>query len=375
MFGIFRRAMTKALKSSQPRKMIAAALAVQKVAIKALQPARKKRVVASKPNSAAKPRARLGETVRRINAGGMPAKGVAPAVKPAIPRGASFKTGHYADPIGKRSYKLYRPARALGPDAMLPLIVMLHGCTQTPDDFAVGTAMNLLADELGFLVAYPAQPMGANAKKCWNWFQPSDQSRGGGEPALIAGITRQIIRDHPVDRARVYIAGLSAGGAAAAIIASAYPDIFAAAGVHSGLPIGAAQNAVAALMVMQAGSLGVRQSVAMPTIVFHGDADVTVHPGNGHAVAARAASTFPDLKQAVKNGKTGPHRYTRTVYRARDRKSYCEHWVIAGGGHAWSGGNPAGSFTNAHGPNASREMLRFFLQHSVPADAAARPAP
>ena len=252
MFGIFRRAMTKALKSSQPRKMVAAALAVQKVAIKALQPARKKRMATSKPKPLTKPRARLGETVRRINAGGMPAKAVAPAIKPAMPRGASFKVGHFADATGKRSYKIYRPARALGTDATLPLVVMLHGCTQTPDDFAVGTAMNRLADELGFLVAYPAQPIGANAKKCWNWFQPSDQSRDGGEPALIAGITRQIIRDHPVDTGRVYIAGLSAGGAAAAIIASAYPDIFAAAGVHSGLPIGAAQNAVVALMVMQA---------------------------------------------------------------------------------------------------------------------------
>ena len=374
MFGIFRRAMTKALKSSQPRKMVAAALAVQKVAIKALQPARKQRAATSKPKPLPKPRARLGETVRRVNAGGMPAKAAAPAIKTAVARGASFKVGHFSDATGKRSYKLYRPSHATLPNSALPLVVMLHGCTQNPDDFAVGTAMNRLADELGFLVAYPAQPIGANAKKCWNWFQPADQSRDGGEPALIAGITRQIIRDHPVDRARVYIAGLSAGGAAAAIIASAYPDIFAAAGVHSGLPIGAAQNAVVALMVMQAGSLGVRQSVAMPTIVFHGDADTTVHPGNGHAVAARAAATFPALTEAVKTGRTGPHKYTRTVYRARDRKSYCEHWVIAGGGHAWSGGNPAGSFTNAHGPDASREMLRFFLQHNIAAGAGARPA-
>ena len=366
MFRMFKRAMTKALKLTGPRKILATALAFQKVATQVTKPARKQRAAASKPKTTTtKPRAPLGETVRRIGAGGMPARPLAKTIKTALPRGASFKIGQYSDPHGARAYKLYRPALAVGPDAGVPLVVMLHGCTQTPDDFALGTGMNRLADEMGFMVAYPAQPIGANRKKCWNWFLPTDQSRDAGEPALIAGITNHVMRENPVDRQRVYVAGLSAGGAAAAIVANAYPDIFAAAGVHSGLPIGAAQNAVSALLVMRVGSSGIRQSVQMPTIIFHGDGDTTVHPRNGRAVAARAVATFADLSEVVKTGKSGTQKYVRTSYNARNRKSYCELWALEGAGHAWSGGNPAGSFADVAGPDASREMLRFFLQHRL----------
>jgi len=198
----------------------------------------------------------------------------------------------------------------------MPLVIMPHGCTQTLDDFATGTGMNRLADECGLMVAYPAQRVSANRNRCWNWFQPADQARDGGEPALIAGIVRQILRDHPADARRVYIAGLSAAGAAAAIVANAYPDIFAAAGVHSGLPIGAAHDPVSAFLAMCAGSLGSHQSVAMPTIIFHGDADLTVNPRNGRAVAARAFGSFPQLTETVRNSSKGGHKFGKTAHRA-----------------------------------------------------------
>jgi poly(hydroxyalkanoate) depolymerase family esterase len=317
----------------------------------------------------ARPRMGLGETLRSLAARRMPASldiGISGVPQPApdpLPDGASFTTESYANAAGTRDYKLYVPANRAG--QRLPLIVMLHGCTQSPDDFAAGTRMNALAEEHGFLVAYPDQPASANAQKCWNWFSPSDQRRDRGEPSLIAGITQRIMRDHPVDASRVYIAGLSAGGAAAATMGDAYPDLYAAVGVHSGLPTGAARDLPSAFSAMRQGAPGAgRRSRFVPTIVFHGDRDETVHPRNGNAVAAQSTASANGLSSTVQRGQspTG-HAYSRMVYADASGGTLCEQWTIHGAGHAWAGGSSSGSFTDPRGPDASREMLRFFLEH------------
>jgi poly(hydroxyalkanoate) depolymerase family esterase len=245
---------------------------------------------------------------------------------------------------------------------------MLHGCTQSPDDFAAGTRMNSLAEEHTCLVAWPAQPASANASKCWNWFEPRDQQHGRGEPSLIAGITRRVMRDYAVDAERVYVAGLSAGAAAAAIMGATYPDLYAAIGVHSGLACGAARDLPSAFAAMgQGGVVAVRgpgQYRHVPTIVFHGDRDSTVHPRNGDQVIAQSASGATGLQVKVERGRApGGHAYSRTLHADVHGQTILEQWVVHGAGHAWSGGNPAGSYTDPRGPDATREMLRFFLEH------------
>jgi poly(hydroxyalkanoate) depolymerase family esterase len=267
----------------------------------------------------------------------------------------------------------------------LPLIVMLHGCKQNPDDFAAGTRMNELAEATQCLVLYPAQSRSANSGGCWNWFNGGDQQRDRGEPSIIAGMTRKVIATYPVDPRRVYIAGLSAGGAMAAIMGTTYAELYAAVGVHSGLPHAAAHDVMSAFAAMRKGPaaarerLGIDESTVappLPTIVFHGDRDATVHPSNGEQVISQAtpiavadgvvdAVTAPPPVVSVEQGRaSGGHAYTRTVHRdATGRASGIEHWLVHGAGHAWSGGDTSGSYTDPKGPNASREMLRFFLEH------------
>ncbi len=285
-----------------------------------------------------------------------------------VSQGGQFVARTHTGAGGSRRYKLFIPSTAA--DVELPLIVMLHGCTQSPDDFAAGTGMNELAEMHGCLVAYPGQTKSANAQKCWNWFNPADQRRDQGEPALIAGITRDIINNHAVDRRRVYIAGLSAGGAAAAVLGVVYPDLFAAVGVHSGLPCGAARDIPSAFAAMRDGpavspprSHGSNRPV--PTIVFHADKDATVHPRNGdHIIAQSGAGT--GLQPTVTRGQVpGGRAYTRSVYTDANGRAMLEQWLVHGAGHAWSGGSAAGSYTDPLGPHASREMLRFFLEHRL----------
>jgi len=328
-----------------------------------------------------------------------------------------FTEDSFTAAAGTRLYKLFEPSGFAGPR---PLVLMLHGCTQNPDDFAAGTRMNELAESEGFFVLYPAQAPRSNASKCWNWFVPADQRRGHGEPAYLAALIRHIAATRPIDPDRIYVAGLSAGGAMAAILAREYPEIFAAAGVHSGLPPGAAHDVGSAFAAMKsgvlapapatwpgpltaqmAGGLPLRTPLAAwpsamplatppaderaetetgrsgarggaetgaPVIVFHGDGDKTVHPINGdHVVdAVLGPATWEASRQQVP-AQAGQRAYTRVVYQhsggGADGASRAESWLVQGAGHAWSGGSTTGSYTDAAGPDASREMLRFFLAH------------
>ena len=286
-----------------------------------------------------------------------------PTVKPG-PSG-QFLSGSHADPkAGTREYKLFVPPASF--TEPLPLLVMLHGCTQNPDDFAAGTKMNEAALERGFYVLYPAQTQHANSSRCWNWFKHNHQKRGRGEPALIAGMTRDVMSRYNIDPQRVYVAGLSAGGAMAAILGDAYPDLFAAVGVHSGLATGSASNVQTALGVMQTGAPpSARTTASPPTIVFHGDKDATVSPVNGEQVLAASAGARRAETQRARsaNGRD----YTQRTYKDDGGRVVAEHWAVHGAGHAWSGGSARGSYTDSTGPDASQEMLRFFLANPLPA--------
>ena len=271
------------------------------------------------------------------------------------------------------AYKLFVPT-GLDADAVPPLLVMLHGCTQSPDDFARGTRMNALAQQAGYVVAYPAQSAKNNPGKCWNWFRSGDQQRGRGEAALLAALTSHLVATHRLDEHRVYVAGLSAGGAMAAVLGHAYPDIFAAIGVHSGLPHQAAHDLPSALAAMRQGTVA-RDTPAtpavVPVIVFHGDRDTTVDPCNGAAVLAQSIGAKPGdggatpapLATIVRGSTLSGRAFTQTIYTGADGTVVAEQWVVHDAGHAWFGGDAAGSYTDPAGPDASAQMLRFFSSH------------
>ena len=288
----------------------------------------------------------------------------APTVKPG-PDGQFIAGSHAEGTAGSRQYKLYIPPASF--DEPLPLVVMLHGCTQNPDDFAAGTGMNEAALKRGFYVLYPTQTQHANSSRCWNWFKHNHQKRGRGEPALLAGMTRDVMSRYNIDPQRVYVAGLSAGGAMAAILGDAYPDLFAAVGVHSGLATGSATNVQTALSVMQTGAApaGARTTASPPTIVFHGDSDATVNPVNGEQVLAASAGVNKAETKRAKS--TNGRDYTQRIYKESGGRVVAEHWAVHGAGHAWSGGSARGSYTDGTGPDASEEMLRFFLANTLPA--------
>jgi poly(hydroxyalkanoate) depolymerase family esterase len=305
--------------------------------------------------------------------GGLGYRAAAPILAD-LPNGAEFLACTFSNQAGSRPYKLYVPSGYHGQS--VPLIVMLHGCTQSPDDFATGTRMNATAEEHTCFVAYPGQTNSANMQKCWNWFSAADQRRDAGEPSLIAGITREVMRDYAIDPRRVYIAGLSAGGAAAAIMGDAYPDLYAAIGVHSGLACGAARDMPSAFAAMRGngdlaprsghtGPTGSRPRV-VPAIVFHGDKDTTVNPRNADSVVAQSGQGALLMRRVEKGQAAAGLPYSRILHADASGETVVEQWVIHGAGHAWSGGSPAGSYTLPQGPDATGEMVRFFLEHPLP---------
>ena len=291
------------------------------------------------------------------------------AAKVRRPSAGTFVDGRFSGPQGTLDYTLYTPLGSTR--RRLPLLVMLHGCAQSAGDFAAGSGMNAVADELGFLVLYPQQSTSSNLGRCWNWHRPGDQERGAGEPAAIAGLTRHVIALCKANRDRVYIAGLSAGGAAAAIIGAAYPDLYVAVGVHSGLArgdIGTLRGAIAAMRNGARTGGGGKTPRPLPTIVFHGDQDNVVHPSNagGFLLHLQRSSAAPLFSRAEQGRSPGGRHFTRSIYRHGPADVRLEDWRVHGGGHGWSGGRAFASYTDPAGPDASRAMAHFFLARRRP---------
>jgi poly(hydroxyalkanoate) depolymerase family esterase len=292
-----------------------------------------------------------------------------------------FIDGTFSNEAGTRRYKLYIPSGYDG--RPVPLIGMLHGCTQPVENLAAGTRMNMLAETHTFLVVYPQQSSHANRATCWNWWRTGDQQRGAGEPALIAGLTQELMARYRVDPRRVYLAGISAGGALTAIMGATYPDLYAAIGVHSGVAYGTAHGVLSALAVMRRGREGValpatrrngRAAVPprfVPLILFQGDHDRVVHPSNADWVIDQWLDACKRLTGAQgvefteqRDVAPGGRAYTRTIYQASGGYSLMEQWTVHGADHGWSGGSPQEAWTDPQGPDASREMVRFFLAHA-----------
>ncbi|MGR3380663.1 extracellular catalytic domain type 1 short-chain-length polyhydroxyalkanoate depolymerase [Roseovarius indicus] len=271
--------------------------------------------------------------------------GLTPAGQPhatqPVPEGGTWELRRYAGSTGSRDYRLFVPAEG----APKGLLVMLHGCTQNPEDFARGTRMNHAAEKADLAVAWPQQAPAHNPQSCWNWFRPEDQRREGGEPALLAALTQEVAAELGLPQGRKAVAGLSAGGAMAAILAVTHSDVFVAAGVHSGLPAGAARDMGSAFAAMRGGAQ-VEQGDGAPLIVLHGAADTTVSAANAEALVP------PGGVETRHEG--GGRRWTRRI-----APSGSELWRVEGAGHAWFGGDRAGSYADPAGPDASTEIIRF----------------
>lgn len=336
------------------------------------------------PPRAERLRKPLSEVVRTLRAGkgvaleglsfelpnfnGLPGMGqTAPTPQLPLPEGAKFLDLRFDCAAGARRYRLYVPATA--GEGLQGMVVMLHGCTQNPEDFAAGTGMNALAEARRLLVVYPAQTGGDNSMSCWNWFRPGDQTRDAGEPAILAGLAQSLRDEYAVPADRVFVAGLSAGGAMAAILGETYPELFSAIGVHSGLPYAAANDVLSAFTAMR-GPTGITRPAspdgagskdAPRVIVFHGSADTTVHPSNAGRIVADQEGRHGRTSRSEQTASSETRGYTRLIAEGEDGAHAIECWMIEGAAHAWAGGSAAGTYTDPRGPDASAAMVRFFL--------------
>jgi poly(hydroxyalkanoate) depolymerase family esterase len=310
----------------------------------------------------------LGEVLGALRAGRAPwpKTAYAPEKAPSPDAfGDNFTSRSYRGAAGSLNYRLYVPPDHAGRD--LALVLMLHGCTQNPEDFALGTHMNGLADEFGLIVAYPHQPRSANSQGCWNWFDKRHQHRGSGEPAKLAGLAQSLANEFGVGRERTFVAGLSAGGAMAEVLAATYPDVFDAVGIHSGIAYKAASDVPSAFAAMKGTAISepalkVVAERDCRKIIFHGGADATVNPANSQRILDEARRGADSLKQIDLDWRIEAGRVNRTVLNDSAGRAVVEHWFVERGGHAWFGGDARGTYTQSVGLDASRVMVRFFLK-------------
>jgi poly(hydroxyalkanoate) depolymerase family esterase len=320
---------------------------------------------------------------------------------PAYAATGTFVQYTYGGPAGSRPYYVYTPA-GYAASQKAPLVVMLHGCTQYPVDFANGTQMNALADSKGFIVVYPQQTLAYDSMYCWHWDETAHQSRGSGEPAIIAGITQTVIATTArwnIDPDRVYVAGLSAGAAMSVVMAATYPDLYAAMGASAGLEYKAVTNGASGSAVIYGGPDPVTQGQAayaamgsqarvVPVIVFHGTQDTTVYPINGDQIVRQwmetdrlassgsysASLAAPSTTVTGRAPGTYGRAYTVRVWNDAGATAVQEYWTVTGMGHDWSGGSTTGSHADPNGPSASQNIYAFFMAHARSAPPAVVPA-
>lgn len=354
----------------------AKASAAKKVAGKTGKRGAAKRSVAKRgitKGSAATRRAKPIGTSRNRTVTGSPASTqTRPALTTTLLAGA-MDTGRFRNASGTRAYRLYRPNTPPAAGTRPPLVVMLHGCTQDAERFAATTHMPAEAETYGCWVLYPEQSVGANRHRCWNWFDPAHQQRGAGEPAILAGLVKKLIRVHGLDAGRIFVAGLSAGGALAVVLGRTYPDLFRGVGACAGMPYASARTATTAVLAMRGRHRPAHETddatgaAARPvrTVVIHGERDRIVVPRNADALVAQALQPFGATTADSESGISGGRAFTRIRHRTVEGCVVVEQWKIDNAGHAWPGG-AAGAFSDPFGPDASAILLRFFL--GVPAD-------